>query len=52
MPVDSQFEYGTFSNGVKLTVLTDGQPVSAEALLRWTHPLLGPISPGEFIPVL
>lgn len=24
---------------------------SAEALLRWRHPELGPISPGEFIPV-
>jgi EAL domain-containing protein (putative c-di-GMP-specific phosphodiesterase class I)/GGDEF domain-containing protein len=32
--------------------LRDGQPVSAEALLRWTHPMLGPITPGEFIPVL
>lgn len=32
--------------------LSDDQPVSAEALLRWTHPMLGPISPGEFIPVL
>lgn len=32
--------------------LIDGLPVSAEALLRWTHPMLGPVSPGEFIPVL
>lgn len=32
--------------------LLGGLPVSAEALLRWTHPMLGPISPGEFIPVL
>lgn len=32
--------------------LHDGQPVGAEALLRWVHPLLGPVSPAEFIPVL
>ncbi|WP_282183175.1 putative bifunctional diguanylate cyclase/phosphodiesterase [Azospirillum agricola] len=25
--------------------------VGAEALLRWTHPVLGPISPGEFVPL-
>jgi diguanylate cyclase (GGDEF)-like protein len=25
--------------------------VGAEALLRWTHPLKGPISPAQFIPV-
>jgi EAL domain-containing protein (putative c-di-GMP-specific phosphodiesterase class I)/GGDEF domain-containing protein len=24
---------------------------SAEALLRWTHPDLGPVSPGEFVPL-
>jgi predicted signal transduction protein with EAL and GGDEF domain len=27
------------------------QVVGAEALLRWTHPERGPVSPGEFIPV-
>lgn len=32
--------------------LITGLPVSAEALLRWTHPMLGPVSPSEFIPVL
>ncbi|HEX3908360.1 MAG TPA: EAL domain-containing protein [Mycobacteriales bacterium] len=31
--------------------LTTGAIVSAEALLRWTHPKHGPISPVEFIPV-
>jgi diguanylate cyclase (GGDEF)-like protein len=29
----------------------DGHVVGAEALLRWTHPTRGPISPIEFIPV-
>ncbi|WP_118134970.1 bifunctional diguanylate cyclase/phosphodiesterase [Oceanicella sp. SM1341] len=28
-----------------------GAPVGFEALARWTHPVLGPISPGEFIPL-
>lgn len=32
--------------------IPDGSQVSAEALLRWEHPKLGPISPVEFIPVL
>jgi diguanylate cyclase (GGDEF)-like protein len=31
--------------------LKTGQITGAEALLRWTHPTRGPISPAEFIPV-
>ena len=32
--------------------LATGDVNSAEALLRWDHPVLGPISPVEFIPVI
>jgi EAL domain-containing protein (putative c-di-GMP-specific phosphodiesterase class I)/GGDEF domain-containing protein len=32
--------------------LASGEIRSAEALLRWDHPVLGPISPNEFIPVI
>ncbi|WDR01641.1 EAL domain-containing protein [Devosia algicola] len=32
--------------------LQTGQCKGAEALLRWTHPDLGPISPAEFIPLV
>lgn len=31
--------------------LPSGSCDSVEALLRWNHPLLGPISPAEFIPL-
>ncbi|MGB8542881.1 MAG: EAL domain-containing protein [Candidatus Acidiferrales bacterium] len=31
--------------------LAIGEITGAEALLRWTHPTRGPISPAEFIPV-
>lgn len=32
--------------------LVDGGCASVEALLRWSHPEMGAISPGEFIPVI
>jgi len=32
--------------------ISDGHVVGAEALLRWRHPTLGPISPLEFVPIL
>ena len=31
--------------------LTTGEAASAEALVRWTHPTLGSVSPADFIPV-
>lgn len=31
--------------------LGSGRCIGAEALLRWTHPQLGAISPGEFVPL-
>jgi EAL domain-containing protein (putative c-di-GMP-specific phosphodiesterase class I)/GGDEF domain-containing protein len=32
-----------------LTDLRTGRCIGAEALLRWTHPALGPIGPSEFV---
>ena len=32
--------------------LTSGACIGAEALLRWRHPELGEVSPGEFIPII
>jgi diguanylate cyclase (GGDEF)-like protein len=34
-----------------LVRLADGSVVGVEALLRWTHPQRGPISPVDFIPI-
>jgi EAL domain-containing protein (putative c-di-GMP-specific phosphodiesterase class I)/GGDEF domain-containing protein len=32
--------------------LTSGRCVGGEALLRWTHPVMGEIGPAEFIPII
>ncbi|RZL28356.1 MAG: GGDEF and EAL domain-containing protein [Sphingomonas sp.] len=32
--------------------LSTGDCIGAEALLRWRHPLLGDVSPAEFIPII
>ncbi|SMB80061.1 putative bifunctional diguanylate cyclase/phosphodiesterase [Deinococcus hopiensis] len=34
-----------------LLELETGAPWATEALLRWTHPVLGPVSPAEFVPL-
>jgi diguanylate cyclase (GGDEF)-like protein/PAS domain S-box-containing protein len=45
-------ERGEFSVHYQPQVdIPTGDIIGAEALVRWTHPLMGPISPAEFIPV-
>ena len=34
-----------------IVALADGRPQALEALVRWRHPELGLLSPGEFIPL-
>ena len=42
----------TAGNFVAVVVeLATGKVRKAEALLRWQHPIRGPVSPGDFIPV-
>ncbi|WP_024513204.1 GGDEF domain-containing phosphodiesterase [Bradyrhizobium sp. ARR65] len=35
-----------------MTDLKSGRCVGAEALLRWNHPILGPVPPSEFVPLV
>ncbi|WP_216326635.1 putative bifunctional diguanylate cyclase/phosphodiesterase [Deinococcus aestuarii] len=34
-----------------IVALGSGEPEGFEALVRWSHPTLGPVSPAQFIPV-
>ncbi|MGF1509678.1 MAG: putative bifunctional diguanylate cyclase/phosphodiesterase [Myxococcota bacterium] len=44
---------GEFSLHYQPQVALDtGEVEGAEALLRWTHPELGPLSPGQFVPIM
>ncbi|TCK20597.1 putative bifunctional diguanylate cyclase/phosphodiesterase [Pseudonocardia endophytica] len=42
---------GTLRLEYQPVVGSDGTVLSAEALLRWSHPRLGEVTPGEFLPV-
>lgn len=44
-------ELGQFMLYYQVRVGRDGQALSAEALLRWSHPERGLVLPGEFIPI-
>jgi diguanylate cyclase (GGDEF)-like protein len=48
----SAFQDGTLTLSYQPVLdATSGRVQGVEALLRWTHPTLGPISPSEFVPV-
>lgn len=49
---DALRDYGQLSLAYQPRIaLGSGGLVGCEALVRWTHPLLGPISPADFIPL-
>ena len=50
--MESALEKGQFDVYLQPKIrLNDGGLSGAEALVRWTHPEKGFISPGEFIPL-
>lgn len=42
---------GQFALHYQIQVDAANQPIGAEALLRWTHPRRGAVTPGKFIPL-
>jgi len=51
--IPEALERGDFSLAFQPRLALPGGALrSAEALLRWTHPQLGPIAPGDFIPAI
>jgi diguanylate cyclase (GGDEF)-like protein/PAS domain S-box-containing protein len=51
MALQSALKNREFSLHYQKIVDAQQQVVAAEVLLRWTHPVLGEISPAEFIPI-
>lgn len=47
----SAIKNNQFELHYQLQIDNNYQPLGAEALIRWNHPTLGIISPGEFIPL-
>lgn len=53
LSVPRAFDRDEFTIALQPKVSTiDGRVMGAEVLARWTHPTLGPVSPGEFIPLI
>ncbi|MDI9275857.1 EAL domain-containing protein [Pantoea sp. EABMAA-21] len=46
-----RFDKGLYLVYQPKTCLTSGQPVGLEALIRWTHPVRGELSPAAFVPM-
>mgnify|MGYP004703120457 CR=1 FL=1 len=46
-----RFDKGLYLVYQPKTCLKSGQPVGLEALIRWTHPVRGELSPAAFVPM-